>query len=294
MGSRSTQKPEAAAHWSFQPVTSAPVPQGDAAWGRNPIDAFLSEAHRKRGLVPVGEAAPNVLLRRVHMDLVGVPPTTEELAEFLSDPSDDRYLAVVDRLLANPRHGERWGRHWMDVWRYSDWAGHGAEVRESQPHIWRWRDWIVESVNGDKPYDRMVVEMLAADEAAPRDPEALRATGFLVRNWFRYNRNVWLEATVEHTGKAFLGLTLNCARCHSHKFDPIPQEEYYRVRAVFDGVKHGERSILSAAEAKAREERKAALERDLAAAQAVAARWEAEGGRRAAARRQLEIGRAHV
>ena len=229
-----TQKPEAAAHWSFQPVTSAPVPRGDATWVRSPIDAFLSEAHRKRGLVPVGEAAPHVLLRRVYMDLVGVPPTTEELAEFLSDPSDDRYLAVVDRLLANPRHGERWGRHWMDVWRYSDWAGHGAEVRESQPHIWRWRDWIVESVNGDRPYDRMVVEMLAADEAAPRDPEALRATGFLVRNWFRYNRNVWLEATVEHTGKAFLGLTLNCARCHEHKSDPMSQLDFYRMRAFFE------------------------------------------------------------
>ena len=232
--SNPTPRPEAAAHWSFQPVTSSPIPQGNPAWVRNPIDAFLSEAHRKRGLVPVEEAAPNVLLRRLYMDLVGVPPTTEELAEFLSDPSDNRYVEVVDRLLASPRHGERWGRHWMDIWRYSDWAGHGAEVRESQPHIWRWRDWIVESVNRDKPYDRMVVEMLAADESAPRDPEALRATGFLVRNWFRYNRNVWLEATVEHTGKAFLGLTLNCARCHDHKSDPMSQMDFYRMRAFFE------------------------------------------------------------
>ena len=122
----------------------------------------------------------------------------------------------------------------MDVWRYSDWDGFGAEVRESQPHIWRWRDWIVESLNADGGYDRMIVEMLAADEAAPDDPAALRATGFLVRNWYKFNRNVWLDDTVEHTAKAFLGLTLNCARCHDHKYDPIAQTDYYRFRAFFE------------------------------------------------------------
>ena len=122
----------------------------------------------------------------------------------------------------------------MDVWRYSDWAGYGAEVRDSQPHIWRWRDWIVESLNADKGYDRMVVEMLAADEVAPDDPAALRATGFLVRNWYKFNRNVWLDDTVEHTAKAFLGVTINCAHCHDHKYDPIAQEEYYRFRAFFE------------------------------------------------------------
>ena len=110
----------------------------------------------------------------------------------------------------------------------------GTEVRDSQPHIWRWRDWIVESLNADKGYDRMIVEMLAADEVAPDDPEALRATGFLVRNWYKFNRNVWLDNTVEHTAKAFLGLTFNCARCHDHKYDPIAQEEYYRFRAFFE------------------------------------------------------------
>ena len=122
----------------------------------------------------------------------------------------------------------------MDVWRYSDWDGFGAEVRESKPHIWRWRDWIVESLNTDAGYDRMVVAMLAADEAFPDDPSAQRATGFLVRNWYRFNRNVWLDATVEHTGKAFLGLTFNCARCHDHKYDPIAQADYYRLRAFFE------------------------------------------------------------
>ena len=153
---------------------------------------------------------------------------------FVADPSDRAYEALVDRLLASPQYGERWGRHWMDVWRYSDWDGFGAEVRESQPHIWRWRDWIVESLNRDLPYDRMIVAMLAADETDPCDADSLRATGFLARNWYKFNRNVWLEDTVEHTAKAFLGITLNCAKCHDHKYDPIPQTDYYAFRAFFE------------------------------------------------------------
>ncbi len=228
------KRQDPASHWSFRPVHQPEVPLGTRTWVRNPVDAFLSNRHRQQGLSPVEPASPNVLLRRLYMDLVGVPPTTAELDDFVSDPTEERYAQVVDRLLASPRHGERWGRHWMDVWRYSDWAGHGAEVRESQPHIWRWRDWIVESVNADKPYDRMLIEMLAADELAPLDTDSLRATGFLVRNWFRYNRNVWLEATVEHTAKAFLGLTVNCARCHEHKSDPMSQMDFYRMRAFFE------------------------------------------------------------
>jgi hypothetical protein len=122
----------------------------------------------------------------------------------------------------------------MDIWRYSDWWGLGAEVRNSQKHIWHWRDWIIESLNADKGYDRMIVEMLAADEIAPEDPRTLRATGFLVRNWCKFSRNVWLQATVEHTAKAFLATTMNCARCHDHFFDPITHEEYYAFRAIFE------------------------------------------------------------
>src|SRR4029077_10037631 len=110
----------------------------------------------------------------------------------------------------------------------------GAEIRESQPHLWRWRDWIVESLNADKPYDRMIVEMLAGDELAPNDPNTIRATGFLARKYNKFSRTTWMENTVEHTGKAFLGLTLNCARCHDHKYDPIAQREYYQWRAVFE------------------------------------------------------------
>ncbi len=219
----------------FEPVRRPPVPMPQRpGWGRNAVDAFLAVEHERLGLTPRPEAPRAVLLRRVYLDLTGLPPTRAELHAFLADPAPDAYEKVVDRLLASPRYGERWGRHWMDVWRYSDWAGYGAEVRDSQKHVWHWRDWIVESLNADKGYDRMVQEMLAADELAPEDPSALRATGFLVRNWYKFNRNVWLERTVEHTGKAFLGVTLNCARCHDHFFDPFTQREFYAFRAIFE------------------------------------------------------------
>lgn len=222
-------------HWSFQRIERPELPQtaGQKHEG-NPIDAFIFAKHEHHGLMARPSARKEVLLRRVYLDLIGLPPTRDELHAFLADTSPDAYEKVVDRLLDSPRYGERWGRHWMDVWRYSDWAGYRAEVRESQPHIWRWRDWIIESLNADKPYDAMLSEMLAADEIAPGDPDSLRATGFLVRNWYKFNRNVWLESTVEHTSKAFLGITMNCAKCHDHMYDPISQEEYYRFRAIFE------------------------------------------------------------
>jgi hypothetical protein len=203
-------------------------------WVRNPIDAFVAAEHEERGLQPRPEATKTVLLRRVYFDLIGLPPTPEELHAFLNDESPDAYEKVVDKLLASPRYGERWGRHWMDVWRYSDWAGWGQQVRDSQPHVWHWRDWIVESLNADKGYDRMVLEMLAADELAPEDTSALRATGYLVRNYKLLSREKWMQDTVEHTSLAFLGVTLGCARCHDHMYDPITQKEYYQVRAIFE------------------------------------------------------------
>jgi hypothetical protein len=203
-------------------------------WNRHPIDAFIAAEHARLGLAPRPIADKRVLLRRVYLDLIGLPPTRTEMDAFLADRSSDAFEKVVDRLLASPRYGERWGRHWMDVWRYSDWDGFGAEVRNSQPHIWHWRDWIIESLNTDKPYDRMIVEMLAGDETAPDDPQTLRATGFLVRNWFKFNRSVWIDHTIEHTSKAFLALTINCSRCHEHKYDPIPQSDYFALRAIFE------------------------------------------------------------
>ena len=222
-------------HWAFKPPLRPTVPSvKNAAWVRNPIDAFVAAEHDRRGLVPQGAAEKRILLRRVTLDLIGLPPTREEVEAFLADTSPRAYEKVVDRLLNSPQHGERWGRHWMDVWRYSDWWGLGAEPRNSQKHIWHWRDWIVESVNDDAGYDQMLREMLAADELYPTDQAKLRGTGFLARSYFLFSRNTWMDEVVEHTSKAFLGLTTNCAKCHDHKYDPIAQEDYYRFRAFFE------------------------------------------------------------
>lgn len=221
----------------FAPVQRPSVPKSkDSRWVKNPIDAFLAVERNARQLTPRPEASKEVLLRRVYLDLIGLSPTPEEQRAFAADTSRQAYEKVVDRLLADPRHGERWGRHWMDIWRYSDWAGWsgGNQIRDSQPHIWRWRDWIVESLNADKGYDQMILEMLAADEFAPTDTNALRATGYLVRNYKMLSREQWMEDTVKHTAQAFLGLTMGCAKCHNHMTDPVSQAEYYQFRAIFD------------------------------------------------------------
>lgn len=232
-------------HWAFQkPVRPAlPAAQFAHASGTNPIDSFIVAEQERRGLQARPEATPATMLRRVYLDLTGVPPTRSELHAYLqaqtkSSSGSDAYRQVVDRLLASPAYGERWGRHWMDVWRYSDWYGRRQEKdwRNSSPTLWRWRDWIVQSLNADKGYDRMLQEMLAADEIAPEDDDAQAATGFMVRNYFSYNHDTWMKDQVEHTAKAFLGLTLNCCHCHDHKYDPISNEEYFRFRAFFDPV----------------------------------------------------------
>lgn len=243
-------------HWAFRAPVRPPVPKPLPAtslgnnpggknipgpensdprdWTLNPIDAFIAVEHRRLGLTPQKPADRRIWIRRVSLDLVGLPPTHDETEAFLKDESPQAYERVVDRLLDSPHYGERWGRHWMDLWRYSDWWGLGAEVRNSQKHIWHWRDWIIESLNADKGYDQMLREMLAADELYPNDPGKLRATGFLARQYFKFNRTSWLDETIEHTSKAMLGLTLNCAKCHDHKYDPVSQQDYYRLRAIFE------------------------------------------------------------
>jgi len=213
-------------HWAFQ----APVKPS----GARTLDELLSKARQELGLVPQPKAESTLWLRRVHLDLTGLPPSLEELRTFAAADSAETRKRVVDQLLASPHHGERWGRHFMDVWRYSDWYGLGAQLRYSQKHLWHWRDWIVESLNEDKGYDLMVRQMLAGDELAPGDPEVLRATGFLARNYYLFNRTTWLDDVIEHTSKAFLGLTMNCVKCHEHKYDPIKHEEYYALRAIFE------------------------------------------------------------
>jgi mono/diheme cytochrome c family protein len=212
-------------HWSYLPPTQAPVPDGV-----HPVDHFLKAEWEKKKLTPAGEADQATLVRRLYLDLIGLPPTVQEVEAFVNSTSPESYEKLIEQLLARPQYGERWGRHLLDVWRYSDWYGFGGEVRNSQKHIWRWRDWVVESLNANTKYDRMITAMLAADETGGD----VRATGYLARSYYKFNRNVWLDDVVEHTGKAFLGVTFNCARCHDHMYDPIAQEEYYRLRAVFE------------------------------------------------------------
>ena len=226
-------------HWAFQAPIRPDTPHvTDGEWAVNPIDAFIAFRQEQQGIIPNPSAKKQVLLKRIYMDLLGFPPTREELRAFLDDESESAYVKVVDRLLESPQYGERWGRHWMDVWRYSDWYGRRSvpDSLNSYGQIWRWRDWIVRSLNEDKGYDRMVVEMLAADEISPTDESSLAATGFIIRNFYRWNYNGWMKDMVEHTGKAFLGLTINCCHCHDHKYDPLSNEEYFKFRAFFEPV----------------------------------------------------------
>jgi hypothetical protein len=225
-------------HWAFQPVAVESVleqtsqwlasPSMQAAGIVHPVDALVERLRAEHSLRPSRPVSRNLLIRRLYLDLIGLPPSPEQL----EDPRD--LGAIADELLASPQYGVRWGRHWMDLWRYSDWYGLGEQLRNSQKHLWRWRDWIIDSLNADKGYDRMILEMLAGDELAPDDPDVVVGTGFLARNYYLFNRTTWLDDTVEHTGKAFLGLTLNCAKCHDHKYDPISHIDYYGWRAFFE------------------------------------------------------------
>ncbi len=217
-------EPDPRSHWAYQPPKSS---------GKT-MDVMLAKHLADKHLKPQPEAAPEIWLRRVYLDLTGLPPAPADIEAFRKGPSARNREQVVDHLLATPQYGERWARHFMDIWRYCDWYGLGAQLRYSQKHIWHWRDWIVESINADKGYDRMIVEQLAADELAPEDRDSLRATGFLARSYFLFNRTTWLDDTVEHTSRAFLGLTMQCVKCHAHKYDPIEHADYYKMRAVFE------------------------------------------------------------
>lgn len=231
-------KPEADPrdHWAFRSPGRPQVPKitNHKSQSPNEIDALLAAKWQEKGLTPVKPADRRVLIRRVYLDLIGLPPTAEQTEAFVKDASPEAYEKVVDQLLASPQYGERWGRHFLDIWRYSDWWGLGAELRNSQRHIWHWRDWAVESFNADLGYDEMIRQMLAADELYPTDAKKLRATGYLARPYFLFNRTTWLDEVIEHTGKGFLGLTFNCAKCHDHKYDPVKQSDYYAYRALFE------------------------------------------------------------
>ncbi|MCA9197862.1 MAG: DUF1549 domain-containing protein, partial [Planctomycetales bacterium] len=232
------EQPEAdpTQHWAFLPPVASPIPNTKAS-ATNPIDAFLNDKLVSAGIAPNPAADPSLQLRRLSIDLIGLVPNQSEQQAFLAaytESPEQAYADAVQQLLHRPEHGQRWARHWMDIWRYSDWYGLGEQVRFSQKHIWRWRSWIVESLNQNVGYDQMILQMLAADEIWPTDESKLRATGFLVRNYYLFNRTTWLDNTIEHTAKALMGLTMNCCKCHDHKYDPLSYEDYYRMRAIFE------------------------------------------------------------
>ena len=231
--------------WSLQPVRRSVVPdrvepgtQDWVGWPRNPIDGFVLEALLKHGLTPAPEADKPTLIRRATFDLTGLPPTPEEVDAFLADDTAEAYERLIDRLLASPRYGQRWGRHWLDLVRYAESDGYRQDA--VRPHAWRYRDYVVRAFNTDKPYDRFLTEQLAGDELDPDDPELRVATGYFRLGTYEYNqrqvRGQWadiLNDITDVTGEVFLGLSFGCARCHDHKFDPILQKDYYRLQAFF-------------------------------------------------------------
>jgi Protein of unknown function (DUF1549)/Protein of unknown function (DUF1553) len=255
-------------HWSFKPPVRPKTPAvSDSAWVRNPIDAFILARLDKAGLKPSPAADRATLLRRVTFDLTGLPPTPRELDDFLNDKHPDAYARVVERLLASPHYGERWGQHWLDVVRFAE--TNGYEGDQERPHAWRYRDYVVQSFNEDKPYNRFLTEQLAGDllaktartdsSAPPSQEQAewLIAAGFnrcgpihLVGGNVdpAEPRQELLTEMTTSVGVAFLGLTMHCARCHDHKFDPISQADYYRLQAFFAGAQMKEVNLASAAE----------------------------------------------
>jgi mono/diheme cytochrome c family protein len=239
-------------HWSLQPLRSPPVPVVSGA--ATEIDAFVQSALLARGLAPAAPADRRTLIRRLTFDLLGLPPTPEEVDAFLADDSPTAYDDLVERLLASPHYGERWGRHWLDVARYTE--SQGFEYDRLRPNAWHYRDYVIASFNADKPYDRFMAEQVAGDALQPVTRDGVVATSLLVCGPWDQAGNAQANATqkmitredeledmVGVVSQTFLGLTVNCARCHSHKFDPIPQEEYHRIKAVFAGVLHGEQRL---------------------------------------------------
>jgi hypothetical protein len=226
-------------HWAFRPVERPAVPElSDDRWSANPIDRFLAARQAELGLERAAEAKPEVIVRRLYVNLIGLPPTREEVEAFLADPSPGAVERLVDRLLASPHYGERWARHWLDVARWAE--SEGFESNHPRAFAWRYRDYVVDSFNSDKPYDRFLREQLAGDELPDYADEHLIATGFLAAARISSNEeDKWLQRSDVTTdianavGSAVLGLTWHCAQCHDHKFDPISTRDYYSLHAFF-------------------------------------------------------------
>ena len=250
---------EADEWWSLKPLVKPAVPKieslVDAAWSRGPVDQFILAKLKENGLGTSQPADKRTLLRRVMFDLVGLPPTAEETAAFLSDEAPDAYERLVDRLLAGPQYGERWARHWMDIVHYADTHGHDQD--RPRPHSWPYRDYLIGSLNADKPYARFVEEQLAGDVLYPNDAQGIVAVGFLATGpWDESSQMGIREDSIDReiaryvdrddmlttAMSTLVSTTVHCARCHDHKFDPISQEEYYKLQAVFAGVEKAERA----------------------------------------------------
>jgi mono/diheme cytochrome c family protein len=214
--------------WAFYPVASVTPPAGAV----HPVDAFLGARIREKGLRPAAEADPLTLIRRATLDLTGLPPTPAEIA------ANEPFENIVDRLLASPAYGEQWARHWLDVVRYADTSGFSNDFE--RPHAWRYRDYVVRSLNQDKPFDKFILEQIAGDELRGEDPEMLVAVGFLRMGPWEHTamsvaaltRQHFLDDVTHATAATFLGLTMRCARCHDHKFDPLPTRDYHCRRAT--------------------------------------------------------------
>jgi mono/diheme cytochrome c family protein len=234
-------------HWSFLPVKAQPVPAvADAAWCRTPVDNFILARLEANAMKPNPPADKYTLIRRATFDLTGLPPTEAEVQRYLVDESPDAWAKVVDRLLASPHYGERWGRYWLDVARYADTKGDTPQREDPRyPFAWTYRDYVIDAFNSDKPYNQFIIEQLAADRllaeqirnnhsGSPPDQRPLAALGFLtLGNRFENSTNDIINDRIDVTSKAFLGLTVSCARCHDHKFDPIPTADYYSLYNVF-------------------------------------------------------------
>lgn len=270
--------------WSLQPLVAVepPTPQGiPAAWAKSPIDRFIFAKLAERNLQPSAPADRRALIRRVSYDVTGLPPTPEDVEAFVKDQSPDAYERLVDRLLNSPQYGEQWGRHWLDVARFGE--SKGFEQNHIINNLWQYRDYVIRSFNEDKPFSRFIVEQLAGDVVGRGNPAVEIGTAFLVCGPYdsvgnqdetqqKIIRANTLDDLITATSNAFLGVTVNCARCHHHKFDPIPTEDYYRLRAAFEGVIHGERVLATdeekqryAAKAQPLEARRAELTKEKAA-----------------------------
>jgi hypothetical protein len=254
------------AHWSLRPRSRPDVPRlSDDSWCRTAVDALVLDRLQKAGLRPAPEADRRTLIRRLSFDLIGLPPTPEEIDAFVNDPAPDAYERLVERLLGSPHYGERWGQHWLDVVRYAE--TDGFEYDRNRPGAWRYRDYVIRSLNGDKPFDRFATEQLAGDEIDPQSREMQVAAGFhrlgpVRRNAgnavVAFSRQEVLNEMTDALGAVFLGLTMGCARCHDHKFDAIPQADYYRLQAYLVAThEHDVALVLPAEEAewKARTDR---------------------------------------